>query len=86
MFLHSILVYFIADNDNTGKPQIQIHPGRSSLTPHQYISFFEGLFNKNKLDFTKALSFPAKDGIRGIIITHLNGKLDISFYLVVSYM
>ena len=86
MFLHSIVVYFTADNDNTGKPQIHIHPGRGSLTPYKYISFFEGLFNKNKFDFTKPLSFPAKNGIRGINISHLNGKLSISFCLVVSYM
>ena len=86
MFLHSIVVYFTADNDNTGKPQIHIHPGRASLTPYNYISCFEGLFNKNKLDSTKPLSFPAKNGIRGINISHLNGKLNISFYLVVSYM
>ena len=82
MFIHSILVYHTSDNDNTGKPQLQIVPGRGSLTPHLYISLFEGLFNKNKLNFTKAISFPAKDGIRGIFITHLNGKLSIGFYYI----
>ena len=86
MFIHSILVYVISDNDNTGKPQLQIVPGRGSLFPGHYISLFEGLFNKNKKMFTKAISYPAKRGIRGIFITHLNDKLSLDFYLIVSYM
>ena len=86
MFIHSILVFSIYDNDNTGKPQLQIVPGRSSLYPGHYISLFEGLFNKNKKMFTKAISYPAKRGIRGIFITHLNDKLSLDFYLIVSYM
>ena len=86
MFIHSIQVYGIYENDSTGKPQIQIISGRGSIYPGSYISLFEGLFNKNKIRFTKAISFPAKNGIRGIFITHLNDKLHLSFYLVVSYM
>ena len=86
MFIHSIHVFAIYDNDSIGKPQIQIVPGRGSIYPGSYISLFEGLFNKNKLSFTKAICYPAKNGIRGIFITHLNDKLHLSFYLVVSYM
>ena len=86
MFIHSIQVYGIYENDSTGKPQIQIIPGRGSIFPGSYVSLFEGLFNKNKIRFTKAISYPAKNGIRGIFITHLNDKLHLSFYLVVSYM
>ena len=86
MFIHSIFVYGIYENDSTGKPQIQIIPGRNSIFPGSYISLFEGLFNKNKLRFTKAISCPAKNGIRGIFITYLNDKLHLNFYLVVSYM
>ena len=86
MFIHSIYVNAIYENDSTGKPQIQIVPGRISIFPGNYISLFEGLFNKNKLAFTKAICYPAKNGIRGIFITHLNDKLDLDFYLVVSYM
>ena len=86
MFIHSIYVNVIFDNLNTGKPQIQIVPGRVSLFPGYYVSLFEGLFNKNKLAFTKAICFPAKNGIRGIFITHLNDKLHLDLYLVVSYM
>ena len=86
MFIHSILVDNISENDNTGKPEIQIIPGRGSLYPGHYISLFEGLFNKNKNMFTKAITYPAKNGIRGIFVTHLNGKLSIFFQLVVSYM
>ena len=86
MFIHSILVHGIAENDNTGKPQLQIVPGRGSLYPGYYISLLEGLFNKNKKMFTKAISYPAKNGIRGIFITHLNDKLDISLHLIVSFM
>ena len=41
-FIHSIFVYSILDNDNTGKPQLQIVPGRDSLYPGHYISLFEG--------------------------------------------
>ena len=86
MFIHSIHVYTIYVNDSTGKPQIQIVPGRGSIYPGGFTSLFEGLFNKNKLSFTKAICYPAKNGIRGIFITHLNDKLHLSFYLVVSYM
>ena len=86
MFIHSIHVYAIYDNDSTGKPQIQIVPGRGSIYPGSFISLFEGLFNKNKLSFTKAICYPAKNGIRGIFITHLNDKLHLNIYLVVSYM
>ena len=48
MFIHSIHVFSIYENDSTGKPQIQIVPGRGSIYPGHYISLFEGLFNKNK--------------------------------------
>ena len=71
MFIHSIHVYAIYENDSTGKPQIQIIPGRGSIYPGSYISLFEGLINKNKLSSTKAICYPAKNGIRGIFITHL---------------
>ena len=64
----------------------KIIPGLHSLYPGRYISLFEGLFNKNKEMFTKAISYPAKGGIRGFFITHLNDKLSLDFYLVVSYM
>ena len=40
MFIHSILVFTIYENDNTGKPQIQIVPGRGSIYPGSYISLF----------------------------------------------
>ena len=86
MFIHSIHVYAIYENDSTGKPQIQIVPGRGKIYPGRFTSLFEGLFNKNKLSFTKAICYLAKNGIRGIFITHLNDKLHLSFYLVVSYM
>ena len=86
MFIHSTFVFSIYDNDNTGKPQLQIVPGRGSLYPGHYICLFEGLFNKNKKTFAKAISHPAKNGIRGMFITHLNDKLSLDFYLVVSYM
>ena len=48
MFIHSIFVFSIYDNDNTGKPHLQIVPGRGSLYPGNYTSLFEGLFNKKK--------------------------------------
>ena len=86
MSIHSIHVFSIYENDSTGKPQIQIVPGRGSIYPGHYVSLFEGLFNKNKKMFNKAISYPAKKGIRGIFITHLNDKLHLDFYLVVSYM
>ena len=85
MFIHSILVYAMFENDSTGKPQIQINPGQSDIF-FTYNSLFEGLFNKNKFTFTKAISYPVNNGIRRMYITHLNDKLSISFYLIVSYM
>ena len=85
MFIHSILVYAMFENDSTGKPRIQINPGQSDIF-FTYNSLFEGLFNKNKLTFTKAISYPVNKGIRRMYITHLNDKLSISFYLIVSYM
>ena len=85
MFIHSILVYAMFENDSTEKPQIQINPGQSDII-FTYNSLFEGLFNKNKLTFTKAIGYPVNKGIRRMYITHLNDKLSISFYLIVSYM
>ena len=54
--------------------------------PSHFRSYFEGLFNNNKKMFTKPISLQAPNGIQGIVISNLNNKLSISFYLVVSYM
>ena len=48
MFIHSIFVSSISDNDNTGKPQLQIVPGPDSLYPGHYISFLKVYLTKIK--------------------------------------
>ena len=86
MFIHSIMFYHITENDNTGKPRLNLFAGRGSLFPGHYLSFIEGLYNKNNLMFTKPINYPAKNGIQSMFINYLNGKLQLSLYLVVCYM
>ena len=85
MFIHSIYCYGIQGNEVTSKPVIDVGIQGGSFPSH-FRSYFEGLFNNNKKMFTKPISLQAPNGIQGIVISNLNNKLSISFYLVVSYM
>ena len=54
MFLHSIRCTTVVENESTSKPIINIILQRNSGSP--FISYFEGLFNKNTNMFTKSIN------------------------------
>ena len=85
MFLHSIRCTAVVENESTSKPIINIVQQRNSDIP-LFVSYFEGLFNKNTNMFTKSILVQAPRGIREISIHDLNNKLIMTLDLVISYI
>ena len=84
MFLHFIRCTTVVENESTSKPIINIILQRNSGSP--FISYFEGLFNKNTNMFTKSISVQAPRGISEISIHDLNNKLIMTLDIVISYI